>query len=106
MNNIKILYYDKIEVSEGINIDETSASKECDICHHWNFLNRGFKFQLCVCNKYHDLLMMSMNLSNIAVLYTKGSDYQCIISRISKSEAMKLLQSIDLTKKKWKIIKK
>ena len=42
---------------------------------------------------------MSMNLSDIAILNIKGSDHCCIISRISKSEAIKLLQNIDLTGK-------
>ena len=68
MNNIKMLYYDRIDVSEGIDINKTSASKKCDICHCWYFLNRGFKFQPYVVNRYHDLLMMSMNLINIAIL--------------------------------------
>ena len=43
--------------------------------------------------------MMSMNLTDIAVLNTKGADYGSIISGISKSEAIKLLQNIDLTEK-------
>ena len=28
-------YFDKIDVSEGIGVMKTSASKECDICHYW-----------------------------------------------------------------------
>ena len=35
----------------------------------------------------HDLLMMSMNFSDITNLNIKGSDYRCIISGIRKSEA-------------------
>ena len=34
--------------------------------------------------------MMSMNLSDIAVLNIKGSDYYCIISGSSKTEAINL----------------
>ena len=49
--------------------------------------------------------MISMNLSDIAILNIKGSDYCCIISLISKNEAMNLMQNADLTKKKWNIIK-
>ena len=37
-------YCDRIDVSEGINIDKTSESKECDICHYCYFLNKCFKF--------------------------------------------------------------
>ena len=43
--------------------------------------------------------MMSISLSNIAILNIKGSDYCCIISLISKNEAIKLLQNADLTEK-------
>ena len=43
--------------------------------------------------------MMSMNLSDIAILKIKGSDYRCIISLISKNEAANLIQNDDLTKK-------
>ena len=44
MNNIKMLYYNRIDISQGIDINKTSASKECDICHYWYFLNKGLSF--------------------------------------------------------------
>ena len=94
-----MLYYDRIDVSEGIDVSKTSASKECDVCHYWYFLNFSFKFQPNVCNRCHDLLMMSVNLSDIAILNIKGSDYPCIISLISKNEAINLLQNFNLTEK-------
>ena len=35
--------------------------------HYCNiFLDKGFKFQPNVCNGYHDFLMMSVNLTNVA----------------------------------------
>ena len=46
-----------------------------------------------------------MNLSDIAIISIKGSDYCCIISGNTKSEAIDLMQVIDLTKKKRNIIK-
>ena len=99
-----MLYFDRIDVSEWIDVNKTSASKECDICHYWYFLNYSFKFQTNVCNRCHDLLMMSMNLSDIAILsIKKGFDYRCIISLISKNEAINLMQNADLTEKKWNI---
>ena len=86
-----------IDVSEGIDINKTSASKQGDICHYWYYLSYSFKFQPNVCNRCHDLLMMSINLCNIAILNIKGSDYCSIISLISKNEAINLLQNADLT---------
>ena len=53
--------------------------------------NYIFKFQPNVCSRCHDLLM-SIKLSNIA-------DHHCMISLISKNEAIKLLQNADLTQK-------
>ena len=85
-----MLYYDRIDVSEGIDVNKISASKECDIY--------SFKFQPNVCNRCHDLLMF-INLSNIAILNIKDSDYRCIISLISKNEAINLMQNADLTEK-------
>ena len=53
------------------------------------FLNKGFKLQRNAWNWYHDLLMMSMKISNIAILKIKGSDYCCIVIGIRKSDAIK-----------------
>ena len=94
-----MIYYDRIYVSEGIDVNETSKSRECNICHYWYFLNKGFKFQPNVCNRCHYLLMMSMNLNDIAILNIKSADYPCVINGISKSEAINLMQNIDLTAK-------
>ena len=99
MNNMKMLYFDRIDVSEGRDVNKTSASKECDICHYWYLLYFSFKLQPNVCNRCHDLLMMSINLSDIAVLNIKGSEYHCIISLICKNEAIKVMNNADLTEK-------
>ena len=63
-----MLYFDRTEVSEGIDATKTYESKECNVCHYWHFLNKGFKFQPNVCNRCHNLIMISMKISNIAIL--------------------------------------
>ena len=35
-----MLYFDRIEVSEKTDVNKTSESKECDICHYWYFLDK------------------------------------------------------------------
>ena len=52
-----MLYYDRIDISEGIELAKSNNSKECMICNYW-FFNHGFKFQDYVCNGYHDLTML------------------------------------------------
>ena len=39
-----MLEYGRIDISEGIDINKTNASKECDICHYWYFLDKNCKF--------------------------------------------------------------
>ena len=63
-----MLYYDRIHHSEGMDTNKTSKSKQCGICQYWDFLDNEFRFQTHDCNGCHDLLMMSINLDNIAIL--------------------------------------
>ena len=49
-----MLYFDRIDVSEGIDVNKKSASKECYICHYWYFLNYSFKFQPNPCKRCQD----------------------------------------------------
>ena len=65
INNIKLLYYDIIDVSEGTDVNKTNESKVCDICHYWYFLNKGFKFQSNFCNTCNDLFIMSVNIAKL-----------------------------------------
>ena len=91
-----MLYFDRIGISEGTDVNKTNKSKECHIFHYWYFLDKGFKFQRDVCNLCHNVLMISMSLSNTAILNIKGVDYCCIINLIWKSKAVNLLQKADL----------
>ena len=34
---IEMIYYDRFDVFEGIDINKTSESKECGICYYWYF---------------------------------------------------------------------
>ena len=39
-----MLYYDRIDISEGIDVNKTSESKESDICHYWYFYIKALSF--------------------------------------------------------------
>ena len=79
-----MLQYEKIDVSEGIDVNKTSASKECELCHYWFFKDVGFKFEKHVCNKYHDLLTMAHSLQNITILSAKGVTFRCLLRVLVK----------------------
>ena len=51
-----MLEYDRIDISERIDINKTSASKECDIGHYWYFLSKNFIYEPYLCNGCHDLM--------------------------------------------------
>ena len=88
-----MLQYDRIHVSEGIYINKTSASKECDICHCWYFKDAPYKFQPYVCNGCHGISMMAYELKTIAISNAKGVYYRCILWGISKNDAINRLNN-------------
>ena len=79
-----MLRYQKIDVSEGIDVNKTSASKECELCHYWFFKDVGFKFEEYVCNRCHDLLTMAYSSKNIAILSAKRVTFRCLLMGTSK----------------------
>ena len=52
------------------------------------FFSHGFESQDSVCNGCHDLTMVSVKISNIAIITVNNVDYCCITHNIWKSEAI------------------
>ena len=69
-----MLEYDRISISEGIDINKTNASKECNICHYWYFLSKNFNDEPYLYNGCHDLMQKAMDFNDVAIV--KGSDYR------------------------------
>ena len=88
-----MLQYEKIDVSEGIDTNKTSALKECMICHYWYFKDVEFKFEPHVSNKCHDVMMTAYELKNIAILNVKGVDFSYVLWGISRDEAVNRLNN-------------
>ena len=75
-----MLQYEKSDVSEGIDVNKTSASKEYELCHYWFFKDVGFKFEQHVCNRCHDLLTMG----HMAILNAKETTFRCLLRSSKK----------------------
>ena len=88
-----MLQYQKTDVSEGIDVNKTGASRECEFCHYWFFKNVVFKFEEHVCIRCHDLLTMAYFLKNIAILSAEGATFRWLLMGISKNEALKKLDN-------------
>ena len=94
-----MLQYEKIDISQGIDTNKTSLSKECMLCHYWYFKDVGFKFELHVSKRCHNLLMAAHELENMVILNVKGVDFRCILWSISRDEAVKRLNNSALDDK-------
>ena len=95
-----MLEYDRIDISEGIDVNKTSASKECDICHYWYFKDIGFKYEPYLCNGCHALIKKAMAFNDVAIIYVKGSAYRIHIWYMSKDDAISIMDDSDLVDKK------
>ena len=87
-----MLEYDRTVISEGIDVNKTSLSKECDIWHYWYFKDIGFK-----CEKY--LMQKAMNFNNVAFVYVKGSAFRIRFWNMSKDDAINIIYGSNLTDK-------
>ena len=101
-----MLEYDRVDISEGIDINKTNASKECRICHYWYFKYSGFKYEPHLCNGCHILMQKAISFNNIAIVYIKESAYRIHFWYMSKHDAINIMNNSNLTDKMGFFIKK
>ena len=94
---MKTLEYDRIDISEGTDVDKTNLLKECDICHNWHFKDIGFKYEPYLSNGCHDLMQKAMSFNNVAIVYVKGNAYRIHFWHMSKNDAINIMNGSNLT---------
>ena len=94
-----MLEYDRIDISVGIYVNKTSASKECDICH-WYFKDIGFKYDSYLCNGCHNLMQKTISFNNVAIAYVKGNAYRIRFWYMSKDYVINRMNGSNLTDKR------
>ena len=97
--NYKMLEYDRRDISEGIYMNKTSSSKECDICQYWYFLDKSFNYEPYLCNGCHDLMQKAMNFNDVAIVSIKKNDYRIHFWYMSKDEAISVMHNSSQMKK-------
>ena len=95
-----MLEYDRIDISEGIDVNKTNLSKGCDICRYWFFKDIGFKYENYLCNGCHDSMQKAMSFNNVAIVYVKGSAYRILFWYMSKDDAIKIMNCSNLVDKR------
>ena len=91
-----MLEYGRIDISEGININKTNASKDCDICPYLYFLDKNFNYEPYLCNGFHELMQKIMNFNDVAIVSIKGNDYRIQFWYRSKDDAINIMKNSDL----------
>ena len=94
-----MLKYNRIDILEGIHTNKTSASKECNNCHYWYFLDKNFNYEPYLCNGCHDLMQKAMNFNDVAIVSIKGNDNRIHFWYMSKNDAIVLMTDSNLNDK-------
>ena len=93
-----MLHYNRTDVSEGIDVNKTSYIRNALFATITIFSKKRFKFLSSICNGWHDIKMMSIDINSIAMLNIDGATYRFMIPSISKSEAVTMFKNSDLSK--------
>ena len=94
-----MLEYDRIDISERIDVNKTSLSKQCDICHHWYFKDISFRYEPHLCNGRNNLIQKARSFNNVAIVCVKGSPYRIHFWYISKDDAINIMNGSNLVNK-------
>ena len=94
-----MLEYDRIDISEGIDVNKTNASKECHICHYWYFKDIGFKYKPYLSNGCHGLMQKAMDFNDVATIYVKGNAYRIHFWYMSKVDTISIMNNSNLNDK-------
>ena len=89
-----MLEYDRIDISEGIDINKTNASKECNICHYWYFFN----YKPYLCNGCHDLMQKATSFDNVAIVSIKGNSYIIHFWYMSRNDVINIMKNSNFKK--------
>ena len=78
-----MLKYDKIDITEGIDVDKTNKSRECMLCHYWYYLNKNFSYSPFICDGCYNIVQTSTAFKKIAIVHIKKSAYRIYFKGIS-----------------------
>ena len=95
-----MLEYDRIDLSEGIDVNKTSNSRKCSFCHYYYFLDINFNYQKYLCDGCHNMSMKTISINNVAIVYSKGNTYRIHFWNMSKDYAINIMHNSNLIEKK------
>ena len=91
-----MLEYERIDISDGIDVDMSAKSKECMLCHYCCFLDKNFSYGPNLCDRSYNIVQKCNKLKNIAIVHVKKSVYRIYFLYMSKREEKKVMTNSNL----------
>ena len=93
-----MLEYDRIDISEGIDINKCEEiSRRCSLCKFYYFLDKNFSYGPFLCNGCYDISLKAVSMQNLTIINHDGNHY---IAFISKKDAYNLIKNATIIDKK------
>ena len=65
---LKMLVYERIDISDGIDVNDSDKSKKCMLCHYWYFLDKNFSCRPYICDGCYNMTQKCNELKNITII--------------------------------------
>ena len=96
-----MLKYDRIDISEGIDIKKCKeTSTERSLCKFYYFLDKIFSCGPYICNGCYDMSLKAISMKNLTIINHNGNHYRVNFAFISKKDAYNLIKNAAIIDKK------
>ena len=66
-----MLAYERIGISDGIDVNKSDESKECTLCNYGYFLDKSFSYGSYLCDGCYNMTQKCNKVKNIAIIHIK-----------------------------------
>ena len=68
-----MLAYERSDISDRIDVNESDKSKKCMLCHYRYFLDKNFSYRPYLCDGCYTMTQKCNELKNVAIIHIKKS---------------------------------
>ena len=96
----KMSAHERINISDGIDVNNSDESKKSTLCHYWYFLDKKLSYGLSLCGGSYNMIQKCNKLKHIAIIRIKKSLYRICFLFMSKRESIKSMANSNVIGKK------
>ena len=94
-----MLEHEKIDISEANDVNKSTNSRECSLCHFWYFIDKNFNYQKYLCNVCHDMSVKAVSIKSLAIIYSRGNAYRVNFAFMTINDATGLINTSNVNNK-------